>query len=205
MTRHVHTDYAHHRTPQVRRPRGRLSRLSVALFLLMSFHDVSAQARKPTDYEVKAAYLYNFGKFVRWPAAASADPRDTFLICVLGQNPFGPALDATVAGESIDGKHLVVRVIAAVSDAAKCRILFISSSEDGHLENILADLNKRPVLTVSDIPDFVEHGGAIEFIEQGDKIRFKVNLTVTEQAGLVLSSDLLKVAVSVKRDRTAGE
>ena len=113
-------------------------------------------------------------------------------MCVLGQNPFGSALDATVNGESIEGKRLIVRYVTAAAEASKCRILFVSGSEDRRLDSILAELSKHPVLTVSDIPDFVDRGGDIEFVQQGEKIRFKVNLTATQQAGLVLSSDLLK-------------
>lgn len=184
------------------RPRVLASQIVLALFLLISCHDVSAQARKPAEYEVKAAYLYNFGKFVRWPAAP---PADVFVMCVLGQNPFGSALDATVNGESIEGKRLIVRYVTAAAEASKCRILFVSGSEDRRLDSILAELSKHPVLTVSDIPDFVDRGGDIEFVQQGEKIRFKVNLTATQQAGLVLSSDLLKVAVSIKRNGQSGE
>jgi hypothetical protein len=185
------------------RPRVLVIPILLILFLLISCHDVWAQARKPTEYEVKAAYLYNFGKFVRWPATPAT--ADAFLVCVLGKNPFGSALDATVNGESIEGKHLTVRYITTATETSKCRILFVSGSEDSRLDTILAALSKHPVLTVSDIPDFVDRGGDIEFVQQGEKIRFKVNLAATEQAGLVLSSDLLKVAVSVKRNGQSGE
>lgn len=185
-------------TSKVRRPRVFPARLLITLLLLISCdRAVFAQARKPTEYELKAAYLVNFGKFIRWPATASSSgPEDPFIICVLGQNPFGSSLDVTVNGEFIDGKQLAVRYVTFASDA--CRILFISGSEDRHLDTILAELSKHPVLTVSDIPNFVERGGDIEFVQQGEKIRFKVNMAATEQEGLVLSSDLLKVAVSVK-------
>ncbi len=164
---------------------------------------VCAQARKSTEYEVKAAYLYNFGKFVRWPSASAGG--GGFLICVLGKNPFGTSLNATVRGESIDGKPLAVHYIESVGEASGCRILFISNSEAHRVEDILAEIEKRPVLTVSDIPDFANLGGHIEFVQIGEKIRFKVNLPAAEKSGLTLSSDLLKVAVSVKRNNHSGD
>ena len=180
--------------------------LGTIFILLLSYSDVVvAQARKPAEYEVKAAYLYNFGKFVRWPASVSPASTGAFLICVLGKNPFGSSLDETVRGESIDGKSLSVHYLSNLSEISGCRILFISSSEEHRLDSVLADVGKRPMLTVSDMADFVNHGGDIELVQVGGKIRFKVNLASAEKRGLALSSDLLKVAVSVKRDDHSGD
>ncbi len=178
----------------------------IVIGLLVSCHDViAAQARKSTEYDVKAAYVYNFGKFIRWPASAIAVSNDTFPICVLGKNPFGESLDATVRGESIDGKKLAVRYLGNVGEISGCYILFVSNSEEHRVEGILAEVGKRPILTVSDMPDFVDRGGDIEFVQVGEKIRFKVNLVAAEKSGLALSSDLLKVAVSVKRNGHSGD
>lgn len=176
------------------------------LVLLVSCHDVvCAQVRKSTEYELKAAYLYNFGKFTRWPASVIPASNQVFAICVLGKNPFGSSLDATVKGESIDGKSLAVRYLGSRDELNGCHILFVSDSEEHRVEAILAELGKRPILTVSDIPDFADRGGDIEFLRVGEKIRFKVNLGAAERSGLSLSSDLLKVAVSVKRNDQSGE
>lgn len=177
-----------------------------ALVLLISCHDVMwAQSRQSTEYNIKAAYLYNFGKFVRWPASVVATSNEPFQLCVLGKNPFGTSLDGTVKGEKIDGKSLAVRYMSSISEVSGCRILFISESERYRVESILAELGNRPILTVSDIPDFVDRGGDIEFLPVSEKIRFKVNLGSAEKSGLALSSDLLKVAVSVKRNGRSGE
>lgn len=151
---------------------------------------------KPTEYQVKAAYLYNFGKFIRWPA--STGKNSSFAICVLGRDPFGPTLDATLAGESIDGQKVTAARPARAQDAAECRILFISSSESGRLNETLAALDKANVLTVSDMPHFTERGGMIQFVLEGDRVRFEVNLPVAQRAGLTLSSELLKVATAVR-------
>src|SRR4051812_28004420 len=188
--------------------RGRVFPVRAALVIMLVVaccEFLSAQARKPTEYEVKAAYLYNFGRFVRWPATVTPAKGEGFSMCVLGRNPFGSSLDSTVSGESIDGKRLTVRYISGVSDANGCRIVFICGSEERRIVGILAELSKRPILTVSDIPRFVDHGGDIGFIQVDEKIRFNVNLAAAQKSGLVLSSDLLKVAVSVKRDGQSGE
>ena len=164
---------------------------------LIGVTTLRAQDSKPSEYRVKAVYLYNFGRFVGWPAAAKGD---SFDVCVLGQDPFGPALDATVAGETIDRAHVVAKRISRPQDAAHCRILFISSSEDGQLKEILAELDGASVLTVSDAPQFARRGGMVQFILDGNKVRFEVNLPAAERVGLNLSSELLKLAVNVRRN-----
>jgi hypothetical protein len=90
-------------------------------------------------------------------------------------------------------------------DAVIYRILFISLSEDGQLKDVLTALDKTSVLTVSDIPDFSQRGGMIEFVLVGTRIRFEVNLTTTQHAGLTVSSELLKVAITVRRDSQPGD
>ena len=165
---------------------------------------LNAQQPTPTEYEVKAAYLYNFGKFVGWPAKVTA-ASELFSICVLGEDPFGASFDATIASESINGKKVVVKRITKPQDAVSCRILFISSSEESRLKEILATLDKTSVLTVSDISQFTRRGGMIRFVMEVNRVRFEVNLTTAEHAGLTLSSQLLKVAISVRRSSQAGD
>lgn len=161
-----------------------------------------AQRSNPTEYEVKAAYIFDFGKFVAWPAGTAAGD---FTICVLGDDPFGAAFDATIAGESMNGKKVVVNRIAKPQEAATCRILFISRSEERRLKEILATLDKTSVLTVSDISQFTRRGGMIEFVAEANRVRFEVNVTSAERAGLILSSQLLKVAVNVRRGSQPGD
>jgi hypothetical protein len=187
-------------SPCVRRSRrGRWSHF-VALTIAWALIGAPSHAQHtgPTEYEVKAAYLYNFGKFVDWPANVTT-ARDSFTICVLGDDPFGATFDTTIAGESINGKKVVVNRIARPKDAVSCRILFVSSSEGSRLPEILATLEKTSVLTVSDMPQFTRRGGMIQFLVEANRVRFEVNLTAAEHAGLTLSSQLLKVAISVRR------
>jgi len=160
-----------------------------------------AQNPKPTDYQVKAAYLYNFGRFVEWPATLTAAKSGEFSICVLGEDPFGAALDATLAGEMIGNQKVVARRISSPHESVDCQILFISASEANRLNKIMDSLDKTAVLTVSDIPKFSQHRGMIQLVLEGSRIRFEVNLTATQHAGLTLSSELLKVATAIRRDR----
>jgi len=184
-----------------RRNCGRSLLLLAACFavLLMPEQRLDAQAPKPSEYQVKAAYLLNFGRFVEWPSRPGAPADDPFQMCVLGKDPFGNLLDAALAGEAINHAPVIARRITKSQDATGCRILFISASEEGSLKSILQALEKAPVLTVSDLAQFTRQGGMIQFVLSGNRVRFDVNLVAARAAGLNLSSELLKLAVSVKR------
>ena len=172
---------------------------------LVAATSLLAQQAKPSEYQVKAAYLYNFGRFVKWPAGLAAGKGDSFPVCVLGRDPFGPILDATLAGEALEGKPVVIRRIAKPQDATDCRILFVSLTEENHLKEILAAIDQAGVLTVSDIPGFSRRGGIIQFLAEGDRVRFEINLASAESAKLVMSSELLKVAAAVRRNARSGD
>lgn len=165
---------------------------------------VNAQQFKPSEYQVKAAYLYNFSRFVEWPRRPAAESSKPFAICVLGKDPFGSILDATVSGQGMGPQNLVARRLTKPEDAPACQILFVGDSEEGHLKEILTVLGKANVLTVSDIPKFSERGGMIGFVLKGDRVRFEVNVTNAQNAGLAVSSDLLKVALAVKKNPQSG-
>ena len=154
----------------------------------------AAQATAPTQHEVEAAYLYNFAKFVTWPPTAKSDVLN---VCILGEDPFGATLDQIVDGEQIDGRHLAVRRLADEQTVQQCALLFIGDSESSHLDRDLSVVANRPILTVSDIPGFMQDGGTIEFVLQEDRVRFEVNLNAARKCGIVLSSQLLKVATKV--------
>jgi len=159
-----------------------------------------AQQPKASEFQVKAAYLYNFGRFVAWPDQNPPDGGNVFEICVLGADPFGPTLDATLASGTIGGKSVTAKRIAKPEEVDSCRIVFISSSEEKHLKEVLSALDRTSVLTVSDIPRFSERGGMIGFVLDGNRVRFDVNLASAQSARLTLSSELLKVATNVRKD-----
>ena len=131
--------------------------------------------------------------------SVAVDKSESFNICVLGQDPFGADLDAAVAGETIGGARLLAKRISRPQDAVDCRILFISSSEASQWKEILTALRTLSVLTVSDIPQFARRGGIIQFLLDGNRVRFDINLAATERVGVKLSSELLKLAVTVSR------
>ena len=124
---------------------------------------------------------------------------------ILGDDPFGHALDATLAGETIGNQKVTARRISNPQMSGDCQILFISSSEANRLSKIIEALNKNAVLTVSDIPQFSQRQGMIQFVMEENRIRFEVNLTATQRAGLTLSSELLKVATAVRKSPQPGD
>jgi hypothetical protein len=174
-------------------------------FAILASTNIYPQASRPSEYQVKAAYLYNFGKFVKWPADAPANQSGAFTICVLDQDPFGGTLESTLAGESVGGKPVAVKRLPRAQDAAGCHILFIGSAQERDLNKILAAVNDSSVLTVSDIPDFSKRGGMIQFVPEGNRIRFAINLDGAERSHLIFPSELLKVAVAVRKSAGSGD
>ena len=151
-----------------------------------------AQSAAAAEYQVKAAFLFNFAKFVEWPPNAFADANTPFVIGVLGQDPFGSYLDDTVRGEQVNGRQLSVQRYRSVTDIQKCHVLFISRSESERLDEIVANLKYRKILIVTDA-----EGGAggvmIRFINEGNKIRFKIDVQAAKAANLTISSKLLRL------------
>ena len=174
-----------------------LARLGCALLcLFVAFPmGVAVSAQPVSEYDVEAAYLYNFGKFVQWPDSAKKNP--TFDICILGDDPFGGTLEKLIANDHVHGRPIRKRMISRSAEAAGCAIVYISDSEARNLHRILAHLAGGSELLVSNLPDFAQSGGMIQFVLEGDRVRFKVNLNSANQSHLVLSSELLKVAVDV--------
>ena len=172
---------------------------AVACTMAIGTAAVSAQQGRATEAQIKAAYLYSFGKFVEWPEAAPASATASFPICVLGRDPFGTTLDDVLRNASVGGRSVAARRISAIDEVPGCRIVYIGSSEVARLDAILGSLTRSAVLTVSDIPDFTERGGMIRFVEDAKRVRFEINLPPAHAAGLVLRSDLLRVATAVRK------
>jgi hypothetical protein len=168
-----------------------------AFCLLVPAAVFAAQRGRPTQYDVEAVYLYQFGRFIDWPPQ-SAEHADSFPICILGRDPFDGILDSTIAGEAINQVPLKAQRIGSIDEARNCRILFVSDSETARLPLILDGLRSSPVLTVSDTPGFASKGGMIGFVVQGNRVRFEINVVSTQRAGLTVSSQLLKVASLVR-------
>ncbi len=159
---------------------------------------------RPTESQVKAIYLYNFAKFVTWPPDTSS-PNAPMTICLDHADSFVPVLQDAVSGEKIDGRSVSIRRISSASEGAACSILYIDSSEAARAQEFLAAAAGHDVLTVSDISGFAKRGGIIEFVLEGSRVRFKVDLSAAQKAHLGLSSQLLKVAQSVSGNRMGGD
>lgn len=158
-----------------------------------------AQAQnRISEYAVKAAYLFNFGKFVRFTPSEAITERQNFDICIVGEDPFGRTLDGLTANERLDSKPVRIVRLKTAEEARGCAIAYISASEGARIKSDVETLRGQEVLTVSDAAQFLEQGGMIQFVILEDHVRFSVNLEVARGAQLSLSSELLKVAVSVR-------
>jgi hypothetical protein len=156
-----------------------------------------AQSAPAGEYQVKAAFLYNFAKFVEWPPGSFADRAAPLRICVLGQDPFGEELRNIASNKIINGRKLVVDEVADLAAARRCHILFIAASKKAEMKQTVESLRGADVLTVGDTKGFAKMGGMINFVLEDDRVRFEVNQTAAEQTGLRISSKLLSVAVHV--------
>jgi hypothetical protein len=160
----------------------------------------SKQAAKFNEYQVKAAYLKNFVQFVDWPADSAGAPNEPYPICVLGADPFGAALDGALSGESVNHHPLIPRRLANAKQATSCRVLYISSDE-AEVRRGLSAVENASILTVSDYPEFLDRGGMIQFVIDNNHVRFEINLIAARKVGLTLSSELLKIARSVRMNQ----
>jgi hypothetical protein len=149
--------------------------------------------------QVKAAFLYNFAKFVDWPSEAFSTADSPLVLGILGEGPVGRAAVQSLADKKVKGRRLEVRLLSGIEEARKCHILYISADEQPRLAWILDFLHGSSILTVSGIERFAERGGCIGLITVEQKIRFEINLEATRKAGLVVSSQLLALATTIHR------
>jgi YfiR/HmsC-like len=164
----------------------------VGALLVLAATAAGAQPVEARESEVKAAYLYNFAKYISWPE--QTPPAESFRICVLADATFMKSLDAIVSGEVIGGRPVVRAVPESVSETRMCQILFVSRMELDRGQRLLDAVRDDPVLAVGDAPDFLTRGGAIVFVRDGDRLRFDVNMNEARRSRLTISSRLLRVA-----------
>jgi hypothetical protein len=177
---------------------GRRHLATAAIVALTTSWSVPARANQTTnENDVKAAFLYNFTKFIEWPPppAPAADP---FRLCVLADAEFTRAVDSTIADESVDGRRLLRVAPQSVDEVRGCAILYVGRGYLDRGERLLAAARDLPVLTVGEGSQFVEHGGAIGFVLENNRVRFDVSSRAVQRSGLKVSSKLLRVARSVQ-------
>ncbi len=163
-----------------------------------------ASAQEISEYQVKAAFLYNFTKFVDWPPQPGNLGQKPFAICVIGDDPFRGGLETIVEGKSVNGQVLEVRHVKKIDDAQDCRIAFISSSEKVRFRPILDGLRGSGVLTVGDTKGFAEMGGVINFTLVDNHVHIEINPEAAKVQKLKISSRLLRVAQIVRTGNAGG-
>jgi len=168
----------------------------VLALLILGSGEARAQGK---EYQIKAAFLFNFAQFVQWPESAFPDAGAPFCIGILGDDPFGGVLEDTIQGETINHHKLTVRHAQRFEDLENCQMIFICKSEESRLSGIFSKIDSKPILTVSEIDGFAENGGAINFYLQGNKVRFEINPGFAQRGGLKISSQLLSLGKVVAR------
>jgi hypothetical protein len=173
-----------------------LALLAAPILLFAPAPFASPQASQPSEYQLKAAFLFNFAKFVDWPEKTYSSPQSPFLLCVIGQDPFGGALDEylamTMGGRTVQVAHFPNATLLA--GARRCQITFVSASEKIHFRDVIENLKGASVLLVGDTDGFAAAGGTIEFTLEDNHIRFAINPDAAQRADLKVSSKLLALA-----------
>jgi hypothetical protein len=180
-------------------PRRFFSCLLIMLTLCVTIWipDIYAEDPKPGEYQIKAAFLYNFAKFVEWPADAFAQKSDTMNLCILGDDPFGPDLKP-VQGEIIGNKRLTIKHVKATQPLKECHLLFVCKSEKKQLSKIVNTLKGASILLIGDTDGFAQQNIIINFYLEENKVRFEINTDAAKLARLKISSKLLKLAKIVR-------
>lgn len=172
--------------------------LLLAILGLLSFSPARADTSK--EYQLKAAFLYNFTKFVEWPAPHVPQAASPIVIAVLGDNPFGDELENAVRGRLVNGRPIVVKIVDSPDEAGAAQVLFVGANEERRLGDSLDALHRASVLTVGETRRFAAMGGIITFTLTADKVRFEINQDAGEQAGLKINAQLLKLATPVRKN-----
>lgn len=151
------------------------------------------------EYPLKAAFLYNFTKFVDWPGASFSSPRDPIVIGVLGPAAFSATLERIVRDRQVNGRAILVKRVASADVARAVHVLFVTAAEEEHFEQIRAGLATSPILIVGESDSLWALGGAITFVLEEDKVRFEIDASAAERSGLRISAHLQKLARAVRR------
>jgi len=169
--------------------------------LMLQSSAVGAEFGSAREHQIKAAFVYNFAKFVEWPAPRFETTNSPVIIGVLGKTAINTALEAVVKNRKINDREILVKPVATAAEARATHLIFLPAEEDKQFEVLLTSLAGSGVLTVGESASFAKAGGMINFVldEDKDKVRFEINLEPVEQAGLKLSAQLQKLAKTVRR------
>jgi hypothetical protein len=170
---------------------------ALALAALLSFSCApldTARAEPSGEYQLKAAFLFNFAKFIDWPPASFASAQSPFVVCILGPDPFGHTIDEVLKGKTIEDRPVAIERLKNFSQVRQCHMVFVSQSESFHLADIIEALHGSCVLLVGEADGFAEAGGTIQFALEDNHVRFLINPDAAARAGLRVSSKLLSLA-----------
>jgi len=175
--------------------------LNISKIFLFAWSTSYADLPISDEYQVKAMFLLNFANFVTWSDTVFSSKNAPFQICVFGENPFGDALDIAIENTKVEGHAVKAKYFQDLEELTTCHVLFINYSEENNLATILQNVEKQPILTVSDMENFVVQGGMIQFFKYGKKkkIRFYIDPITIEEADLRISANLLRIAKIVHR------
>jgi hypothetical protein len=182
---------------QVTHLRGNRARVAGLVVCLMPGFVALSQAQAPLEYQVKAAFLLNFTKFIEWPAAAFANAQSPITICILGRDPFGSVLDEIVQGETVNARRIAVQRINGPPGPRTCQVTFVGGLEK-EAPQFIRDIGPG-VLTVGEGDRFLRDGGMVALVVDNRRVRFDINQGAAVNAGLTLSSQLLSVARTVEK------
>ena len=171
----------------------RAAAAAVCAMVAMAWLPVRVEAQRALEYEVKAAFLYNFITFVEWPPD-SVRPGEPFRLCTFGDDPFGSALERIVAGDTVDGRPIVAERVTLESIPGRCQILFVPQSQTPRAPMAIRAAGTGPVLTVGESPEFLRQGGLVNFVVDAGRVRFDISAEGAAARGLRISSKLLRVA-----------
>jgi hypothetical protein len=187
---------------EYRRRRDRRAFLCTLLMMAAGWIDGTsvsiAEEPMPSEYQVKAAFLINFPKYVDWPAEAFAETNSPVVLATSGETKVAEEIQKVIAGRAVNGRKIILKRLASGEQSGVCHILFISAAEQQRSPNLLANLKDADVLTVGESDDFLEIGGIINLARRDQKIALEVNLTAASNARIKISSKLLSVASVVK-------
>lgn len=181
--------------------RGRLAAVlgCVLWAALLVTGPVTGDAQATADeYEVKAAFLFNFVKFTKWPK--DTDRSGPLRLCIAGQDPFGNTLESTFNEKTVRGRGFSIRRRTLTDDLTGCQIVFVGEGDSDQRRRLIESLKGRPILTVGDTDRFAQEGGIVGFYEKQRRIRFAVNVDAAERSDIRVSSKLLQLASVVREE-----
>ena len=179
--------------------------LGIGVLCLMGAFDADGRGALSREYEIKAAFLFNFARFIEWPPNSFADAQSPIVIGVIGDDPFGPALANAVKGRRVNGRAIEARPVHNHEEARTAHLLFVGLGRDEELAGLMRALSGHPVATVGESAGFAARGGTIAFVLREDKVRFEINAAAAAQARVRISAQLEKLATIVHNAGLAKE